>query len=105
MPAHHDHHEAQDRSIKARKNQLFEADEVESGPRRSFAQALRETPAAPLDPVSRGALWAVGVVVVLLLLAAFARVGTRKPKARPKPVAARVISAPAAIVAPRRSAA
>ena len=94
MPAHDPHHhEAQDRSIKARKHQLFEDDDVDHGPRRTFAQALRETPAAPLDPVARGALWVVGVLVILLLLAAFAKLGTRKPKPRPAAAASRVTPA------------
>ncbi len=78
------HHRTQEQSIKARKHQLFGSDEDDqTGPRRSFAACLRETPAAPLPLAIRAALWAVGALVILLLLAAFAKVGTKKP--RPKP--------------------
>lgn len=79
------HQRTQEQSIKARKHQLFEADDRsgEDGPRRSFADVVRSTPAAPLSPALRATLWVVGALVILLLLAAFAKVGTRKPKPRP----------------------
>ena len=79
----------QEQSIKARKHQLFESDERsgEHGPRQSFADLLRATPADPLAPGLRAALWVVGTLVILLLLAAFLKVGTRKSQPRTPPAA------------------
>ena len=69
--------EQQDQSIKARKNQLFEAiktdDDGSSG--KPFVVYLKDTPAAPMSAPVKAALWAMGVVVVLLFLAAVAGVG------------------------------
>ena len=84
------HHRTQEQSIKARKHQLFESDDHATqtgGSSRSFADCLRETPADPLSPALKVGLWVVGVLVILLLLAAFARVGTRKPRPKPNPTA------------------
>ena len=83
------HHRTQEQSIKARKHQLFETDDhaTQSGPRRSFADCLRETPADPLSPAIKAGLWVVGALVILLLLAAFAKVGTRKPTPKPSSAA------------------
>ena len=81
----------QEQSIKARKNELFEVDRpvgAPTGPRRSFRECLRTTPAAPLSPAVRALLWVAGVVVVLLLLAALVTTGSKKPKPKPKPRAA-----------------
>jgi hypothetical protein len=78
----------QEQSIKARKSDLFDADKPSStstGPRRSFADLLKDTPADPLSPLVRALLWTLGTVVVLLLVAALATGGPKKP--RPKPVA------------------
>lgn len=79
----------QEQSIKARKRDLFDADIPSSttpiGPRRSFLDLRKETPADPLSPLVRALLWTVGTVVVLLLVAALATGGPKKP--RPKPVA------------------
>ena len=78
----------QEQSIKARKHDLFERDHgpavAGSGSRRTFRELLRETPAQPLTPAIKAVLWAVGVVVILLLVAALAT-GGKKP--RPKPTA------------------
>jgi hypothetical protein len=73
--------------MKAKTHRLFEQDEPDpslaAGPRRSFAECLRTTPADPLSPLVKAALWAVGTIVVLLLIAALATGGGRKPKPRP----------------------
>jgi len=78
------HPRTQEQSIKARKHQLFESDEHDQfGPRRSFAECLRETPAAPMPLAIKALLWVVGSLVVLILLLAFAKVGTKKPRPNP----------------------
>ena len=71
----------QEQSIKARKHQLFEDDlVVATGPRRSFKDCLRETPADPLSTPLKALLWTLGTVVILLLVAALATGGQKKPK-------------------------
>ena len=83
-PAPDPHHRTQEQSIKARKNQLFDSDENDQfGPRRSFAECLRETPAAPVPLAIKALLWVVGCLVVLILLLAFAKVGTKTPRPNP----------------------
>ena len=68
-----------------------------TGPRRSFQDCLRETPADPLSTPVKGLLWTVGTVVILLLVAALATGGNRKPRPRPvgalgpAPAASRVV--------------
>ena len=76
-----------DPSIKARKQQLYDdpADAAPTGPRRSFAEVLKATPAAPLSGGTKASLWAVGVLVALLLAAAFVK--SSRPRARPAPKA------------------
>jgi len=79
------HQRTQEQSIKARKHQLFESDEqVAAGPRQSFADCLRQTPATPLSAPVKAGLWAVGTLVILLLAAALATSGNRKPRPAPK---------------------
>jgi hypothetical protein len=81
------HQRTQEQSIKARKHQLFEDDEpLDAGPRRSFRECLRETPAEPLSTPVKALLWTLGVIVVLLLVAALLTASHKKPK--PKPVTA-----------------
>ena len=73
----------QEQSIKARKHQLFEADTpLDDGPRRSFRECLRTTPADPLSPPLKALLWTLGTIVVLLLIVALATGGHKKPKPR-----------------------
>ena len=68
--------EQQDQSIKARKNQLFEVIKIDDGVSSvPFTVYLNDTAAAPLSLPVKVALWAAGVVVVLLFLAAFTGVG------------------------------
>jgi hypothetical protein len=72
--------------MKAKTHRLFEVDEPSAsaaGPRRSFEECLRTTPADPLSPGLKAALWALGTVVILLLIAALATGGGRKPKPSP----------------------
>ncbi len=91
------HQRTQEQSIKARKHQLFDSEErVDSGPRQPFRDCLRRTPAAPLSTPVKAGLWVVGVVVILLLAAAFIASGTRKARpgptaTSPRPVARRVV--------------
>lgn len=81
MAPDHPHPRTQEQSIKARKHQLFETDEaVAAGPRQSFAECLRQTPAAPLSGPLKAGLWAVGTLVIFLLAAALATSGNRKPR-------------------------
>ncbi len=72
----------QEQSIKARKRDLFEDDPVlDAGPRRSFQDCLKETPGEPLPAWIKAGLWTLGTIVILLLVAALATMGTKKPKA------------------------
>jgi hypothetical protein len=59
----------QEQSIKARKREIFEEEE-DFGPRRPFSEYLAETEATPLTAGQKATLWGVGVLVLLLLLAA-----------------------------------
>jgi hypothetical protein len=81
----------QEQSIKARKSDLFEEEPVAAlGSHRTFQELLRETPAQPLTPGLKALLWTVGVIVILLLIAAFATIG-KKPKPKPQTSLDRVI--------------
>ena len=78
------HHETQEQSIKARKHQLFEADApVEVGSGRSFKEFLRTTPATPFSGLIKATLWAAGVVVILVLVAALFKTFNRPPGTSP----------------------
>jgi hypothetical protein len=80
------HQRTQEQSIKARKHELFEVDEpLDTGPRRSLQECLRTTPADPLSTPLKALLWTLGTVVILLLIAALATGGQKKPKAK-KPI-------------------
>lgn len=72
-----DHQRTQEQSIKARKHQLFEADSVDVGPRATFREVLRRTPADPLSTPVKAILWAIGIVVLLLLVGALIKAGAR----------------------------
>jgi hypothetical protein len=77
--------EHQDQSIKVRKSQLFEAPKPTevSAALKPFAEYVRATPAAPLSPGVKAALWGVGSLIVLILIAAilFGR-NPRTPRGR-----------------------
>ena len=95
----------QEQSIKARKHQLFESDEHsgEHSPRQTFADLLRATPADPLAPGVRAALWVVGALVIVILLAAFLKVGTRAPRPHARPAAPLAPAGPGGASSARRS--
>lgn len=79
-----DRPETQEQSIKARKSQLFDAEEtVQVGPRlvrRPFSVLLRETHAAPLSVGVKAILWALTIVVLALLLLTLTSVRGAKSK-------------------------
>jgi hypothetical protein len=82
------HQETQEQSIKARKHQLFDDDTSEfavKGPRKPFEEFLKETSAAPLSGTAKAILWAAGVVVVLLLVAAMLKGLRGHSKTGPRP--------------------
>jgi hypothetical protein len=63
--------EQQDQSIKARKFQLFERQQLGgAGALRPFADYVRQTPPAPMATPIKASLWALAVLVALLFLAA-----------------------------------
>ncbi|WZO98356.1 hypothetical protein EP7_005417 [Isosphaeraceae bacterium EP7] len=83
-----------------RTHRLFDEDPLvvaESMPRTPFEFYLRSTPAAPLPGWVRALLWAVGLAVALLLVAAL----TKGPRPRPARAAWLV---PAGLVATRAEA-
>ena len=84
----------QEQIIKAKKQQLFEADlPAVTGPRKPFAEYVRATPAAPLAGWVKALLWGAGAVVVLILLYAL----VRGPRPRARPAARADGSTPASI--------
>jgi hypothetical protein len=77
--------ESEEQSIKARKNQLFEAQAQQdalSGPKKPLQVYLRDTPAMPISPGVKATLWGVGALVLLLFLAALATRGARRERPR-----------------------
>jgi hypothetical protein len=75
----------EEHSIRERSNELY-VDATADGPARStkpFPVYLRETPAQPLSAGIKAMFWAIGLIVVLLFLAALWRVSHRHvPRAR-----------------------
>ena len=47
-----------------------------------FAEYLRRTPPAPLSPATKATLWALGVLIALLFIAALVFGGPKKVKRR-----------------------
>ena len=77
--------ESEEQSIKARKKELFEEQTPDvslSGPRKPVKVYLQQTPAMPLSPGVKVALWILGVVVLLLFLAALMTRGGRTQRPR-----------------------
>ena len=76
----------EEQSIRARKAEMFERTESPkptgpTSPTKPFAVYLRETPATPLSGMTKAILWAVGALVVLLLIVGFLRAGrSRTPR-------------------------
>jgi hypothetical protein len=91
-PAGRDPLEAQDRSIKARKTQLFEAEDGladASALGKPFKAYVLTTPAAPLSPFVKGLLWTVaGLVTLLFLVAMYHGLGSRHHHRRRRPAPA-----------------
>lgn len=84
---------SKDPSLKARKDLFFDDTPDADTPRKPFKEYLRDTPSAPLPPLVKAGLWAAGVVVALLLLAAMYRLSrSRKPTAPPAHAARAVVS-------------
>jgi hypothetical protein len=72
----------QEQSIKARKREIFEEEQRDTGPpRKPFSAYIASTPPVPLSTGQKAALGAVGALVVLLLLAALLTMpGPRIPR-------------------------
>jgi hypothetical protein len=77
----------QETSIKERERALYHdhgQPETDRPPLKPFPVYLRETPAMPLSPGVKLLLWAVGIIVVILFVAALWR--AQNPRARrPQP--------------------
>jgi hypothetical protein len=88
MPSHPRNMPEQEHSIKARSHELF-VDPTQlaaSRPTKPFPAYLRETPAQPLSPLATTVLWILGIIVVVLFLAALWRITHRRGAAsRPRP--------------------
>jgi hypothetical protein len=77
------HGESEEQSIKARKHEMFE-EEARAGstePKKPVKVYLQETPATPMTQFTKITLWALGVIVLLLFLAAVVTRGmhSRRP--------------------------
>jgi hypothetical protein len=95
--------EKQEQSIKARKKELFVDEQVDSGPRKTFREYLRETPATPLSKNVKLMLWGSAAPVLLLFLGALwtgtgstakPPENTVLPPSPPKPLAAKTDEQP-----------
>src|SRR5262249_51210796 len=102
-PVSRDAVEHQDQSIKVRKSQLYEAPKptVVVPVIKPFAEYVRDTPAAPLSPNAKTALWVVGSLVLLLFLASLLfrpgpRPTSRRHAERPSDRPAAVVTHPKA---------
>jgi hypothetical protein len=90
--------EKQDRSIKARKSELFVEEQVETGPRKRLRDYVKETPAAPLSRNVKMMLGASAAPVLLMFVAALLAPSRSKPKPPAELIIpARVTTAPSAI--------
>ena len=80
----------EEQKIKARKALLYDAEPVAAptGPSKPFAVYLRETPAEPLAGPVKAGLWALGAVVLLLLVASVVKFSNRPAKVKKAPAAA-----------------
>jgi hypothetical protein len=87
MPSHPHNIPEQEHSIKARSHELFVEPNQVAAPKRTkpFTSYLRETPALPLSPLATSMLWILGILVVVLFLAALWRITHRRSAvARPQ---------------------
>ena len=69
--------EDQDRSIKARKSQLFDDSqhEIPVVTKKPFSEYLKTVPATPLSPSQRTIFWSIAGFIALLFLAAIFKRG------------------------------
>jgi hypothetical protein len=72
--------EKQEQSIKARKNELFVEEQVQTGPQKKLRDYLKDTPAAPLSKQVKMMLWGSAAPVVLLFVAALLVPSRSRPK-------------------------
>lgn len=88
----------QERSIKDREQELFFEHHDSEGrkPLKPFSDYVKETPAAPISTAVKVILWALGVLVALLLLAALWRTQRARELPPPKSGAAARESEPSA---------
>jgi hypothetical protein len=76
----------QEQTIRSRKQLLFDADEPVvtdadfSKPTKSFAEYVRETPAAPLTGMAKAALWGAGAIVLLMLVVTLVKTNSGAPR-------------------------
>jgi len=93
--------ESDEQSIKARKNQIFEARaaEVEVGGAKPFSAYVKATPPAPLSASTKAALAGLGVLIALLFLATLMAEPPHKPAAIDRPT--RTLPAPPTQAGPR----
>ncbi len=76
----------EEQKIKARKALLYDDDPVQAGPTgpsKPFTAYLRETPAAPLPGAVKAGLWALGVLVILLLVGAVLKFSNAPSRGKP----------------------
>jgi len=88
MPSYPRNLPEQEHSIKARSHELFVEPDQVAAPKRTkpFTSYLRETPALPLSPLATSMLWILGILVIVLFLAALWRITHRRgAAARPRP--------------------
>jgi hypothetical protein len=79
MPSESRNMPEQEQSIKARAHELYVESLRPETPKsvKPFPVVLRETPAVPLSAPTKTLLWIVGIIVVLMFLAALWRVSSR----------------------------
>jgi hypothetical protein len=90
----------QEQSIKDRKKLIYDDDPtpMSGSVGKPFVLYLRETPPQPLSLGLKAALWAAGIVVLLLLAGALYKSSQPKPKPAP---AQKTGAAPAPVVSAR----
>ncbi len=67
---------SEEQSIKERARLIYEDEPIASGPstpRKPFSEYLKETPPTPLSGMVKAILYALGIVVTLLLIAALVK--------------------------------
>jgi hypothetical protein len=94
--------EKQEQSIKARKHELFVDEPLgQDGPRKTFRECLRETPAAPLTKNVKLMLWGSAAPVVLLFFGALLTGKGAAPKPPSETVLPPSLVKPQVLVTPK----